>query len=208
MNNFRMNRQAEAQTLVTRLENSFTEDLTTRYAILSMLMREEMKSWKKNDLSDLARDMQNVQDRLEVARGGPVTQKIQKNIVSRLDKMIADLEKPPPKGDNSSNDKDKKDQPRWRQQPKPGEQEQQDKPGQAQNNPQKPLEDSKIATQGGKGTVDQARLRKFGPAWGRLPQRDRARAIQELTRGMSPRHRQAVEEYFRRLAETSTNRKQ
>jgi len=36
--------------------------------------------------------MKRVEDRLDLARGGPKTQKIQKEIVARLDEMIKELE--------------------------------------------------------------------------------------------------------------------
>lgn len=43
-------------------------------------------------------------------------------------------------------------------------------------------------------------MRKVVEQWGRLPPREQARALQELTQGMSPRHREAIENYFRNLA--------
>jgi hypothetical protein len=63
------------------------------------------------------------------------------------------------------------------------------------------MQDSRIANNGGRGTVDQAKLRKLTEGWGRMQPREQARAIQELTRGMSPRHREAIENYFRNLAQ-------
>jgi hypothetical protein len=35
--------------------------------------------------------------------------------------------------------------------------------------------------------------------WGDLPEKDRARALQDLTRGMPPRYKEAIEAYFDRL---------
>jgi hypothetical protein len=55
---------------------------------------------------------------------------------------------------------------------------------------------------GGEGTVKEARLRKLAGEWGRLPERERNRILQDLTRGMSSSHREAVENYFRRLTES------
>ena len=43
-------------------------------------------------------------------------------------------------------------------------------------------------------------MKKLMDQWGQLPPREQARALQELTRGMSPRHREAIENYFRTLA--------
>lgn len=55
-------------------------------------------------------------------------------------------------------------------------------------------------TQGGPGHIDQKRLKTLVENWGSLPPREQARALQELTQGMSPRHREAIENYLRNLA--------
>jgi hypothetical protein len=59
-------------------------------------------------------------------------------------------------------------------------------------------------TQGGPGKVDPIKMQKLVQDWGRLPPREQARALQELTQGLSPRYREAVENYFRNLAQPST----
>jgi hypothetical protein len=43
--------------------------------------------------------------------------------------------------------------------------------------------------------------------WGRLPPREQQRALQELTNGMSARHREAIENYFKALNNPNFNRK-
>ncbi len=68
------------------------------------------------------------------------------------------------------------------------------------------MPDSQIANNGGRGTVDPAKLKKLSGEWGRLPPREQARALQELTRGMSQRHREAIENYFRNLAQVQNKR--
>ena len=60
--------------------------------------------------------------------------------------------------------------------------------------------------QGGPGYVDVARMKKLMENWGTLPPREQARALQELTQGMSQRHREAIENYFRNLANSQTRR--
>ncbi len=50
------------------------------------------------------------------------------------------------------------------------------------------------------------KLTKLMEQWGSLPPREQARALQELTQGMSPRHREAIENYFRNLAQNQTRR--
>ena len=64
------------------------------------------------------------------------------------------------------------------------------------------MQDSQIANNGGQGTVDPIKMRKIIDGWGRMQPREQARALQELTRGLSPRHREAIENYFRNLAQT------
>jgi len=71
------------------------------------------------------------------------------------------------------------------------------------------MPDSRIANNGGRGTVNEARLRKLAEGWGRMNQAERAtamREVDELTRGLSLAHQDLYREYFRRLAEARTQR--
>jgi hypothetical protein len=43
-------------------------------------------------------------------------------------------------------------------------------------------------------------MSKLVQEWGRLPPRQQQEALQQLTQGLSPRHREAIENYFRNLA--------
>jgi hypothetical protein len=63
-----------------------------RYKTVGALMLLDMLTWKEKDLNWIARKMDNSGRRLQLARGGPVTQKIQKDIVRRLDELIKELE--------------------------------------------------------------------------------------------------------------------
>jgi len=53
---------------------------------------------------------------------------------------------------------------------------------------------------GGTGNVDPAKLSKLVQEWGRLPAAQQQEALQQLTQGLSPRHREAIENYFRNIA--------
>jgi hypothetical protein len=175
--------------------NRLLDDVATapeRYRTLAALMALDIHTWNEKDLASISRKMKSVERRLDLARGGPVTQKIQKDIVARLDEMIKELENQA-KGAGASNGGNC-----------PG-----GAPGQGQaggNNPSNPLPDSQIVPVGGDGRVEQAKLKKLVEQWGNLPPREQARALQELTQGMSPRHREAIENYFRNLA-VAQNRK-
>jgi hypothetical protein len=63
-----------------------------RYRTVAALMALDMHTWSEKDLDSIARKMKNVERRLDLSRGGPTTQKIQKEIVARLDEMIKELE--------------------------------------------------------------------------------------------------------------------
>ena len=39
--------------------------------------------------------------------------------------------------------------------------------------------------------------------WGKLPERERAKAMIELTREMPPRYREVIEKYFKELSRNS-----
>jgi hypothetical protein len=67
-------------------------DVPERYKTVGALMLLDMLTWKEKDLNWVARKMDNSGRRLQLARGGPVTQKIQKDIVNRLDELIKELE--------------------------------------------------------------------------------------------------------------------
>ena len=42
-------------------------------------------------------------------------------------------------------------------------------------------------------------------SWGNLPEKERAKAMTELTRNMPPRQREAIEAYFDRLQKQGTD---
>jgi hypothetical protein len=67
-------------------------DVPDRYKMVAVLMALDMQSWREKDLGEIARKMDNIERRLELARGGPHTQKIQKEVVARLDELIKQLE--------------------------------------------------------------------------------------------------------------------
>jgi len=161
-----------------------------RYRTLAALMALDIHTWNEKDLNSIARKMKNVERRLDLSRGGPVTQKIQKDIVARLDEMIKELENQC-KGGGQCNGGNC---PGGGSGPPNG------------NNPSSPATESGIANAGGPGIVEKAKLKNLVEQWGNLPPREQARALQELTQGMDPRHRESIENYFRNLA-VAQNRK-
>src|SRR5262249_53185039 len=67
-------------------------DAPERFKTVGALMLLDMQTWKEKDLSAIARKMDNVERRLELARGGPQTQEIQRDIIARLDELIKEME--------------------------------------------------------------------------------------------------------------------
>ena len=62
------------------------------------------------------------------------------------------------------------------------------------------MQDSQIATNSGPGHVDPKRIKEMAEVWGKLPERERAKAMLELTREMPARYREVIERYFKELA--------
>jgi len=67
-------------------------DSPERYRQVASHMHFEMLTWKEKDLGWIARKMDSIQRRLDLARGGKHTQKMQKEVLVRLDEMIKELE--------------------------------------------------------------------------------------------------------------------
>jgi len=81
----------EANNTIVRLLDDVT-DAPERYKMVSALMVFDMMTWKDKDLGSIARKMDNIERRLDLSRGGPKTQKIQKEVVARLDELIKEKE--------------------------------------------------------------------------------------------------------------------
>jgi hypothetical protein len=64
------------------------------------------------------------------------------------------------------------------------------------------MKDSNIANNQGPGQVNNKRLKKLAKNWGSMPERERQRVMQDLIKGMSDKHAQAIQEYFKRLSNT------
>jgi hypothetical protein len=168
-------------------------DAPDRYKMVSILMLYDMRAWKDKDLGWIARKMNNIERRLELARGGPQTQKMQKEVVARLDEIIKKLEQDQNGGGGGGGC------------PSGGAGGSGSSPG-GTNQPSSPMKDSNIANNGGEGKVDQKRLKGLAEQWGKLPEKERAAAMADLTRGMPPEYRDVIERYFKDIAKASNNK--
>jgi hypothetical protein len=162
-------------------------DAPDRYAMLGRILFVEMATWKKDekDLANIRRLMDNSERRLEHARGGKTTQDIQKKIVFRLDELIKEKENQA-KGQCNGGAC----------------------PGGGQGNqigagsirPNGPAPESGPLGGSGNGTVDERKLKTIAAEWGTMPEKERARAIMEITRDLPARYRVVIEDYFKALS--------
>jgi hypothetical protein len=94
-----MQRKAEAGKTIGRLLEEALQISPDRYKTVATLMLLDMHTWKDKDLGDIARKMDNIERRLDIARGGPETHRQQREVLNRLDELIKKLEnsnkKPP-----------------------------------------------------------------------------------------------------------------
>jgi hypothetical protein len=86
-----LTKSREAGNTIVRLLDDVT-DAPERYKMVAALMVFDMMTWRDKDLGAIARKMDNIERRLDLSRGGPATQKIQKEVIARLDEMIKEKE--------------------------------------------------------------------------------------------------------------------
>ncbi len=184
--------KAEANRTIARLLDE-VPDAPERYKMVATLMHVDMQTWQEKDLGWIARKMDNIERRLELSRGGPQTQKMQKEVVARLDELIKQMENQAknssqanggacPSGSNPNGQPGNTNQP---------------------NNPQR---DSIGGTNSGPGNIDPKKLEGLAKQWGALPPKKQAEAMQELTRDMPAKYRDVIESYFRKLAQSESSR--
>jgi hypothetical protein len=198
-----MLRKSEATKTVMRLLEEGHAISPDRYTTVATLILLDMHTWKDKDLGDIARKMENIRRRLDIARGGPETQRQEREVLNRLDEMIKKLEnqnkkkKKPGDGGGGGGDGD---------QECPDGQPGGSGPPKGVNPPTSPATDAGDPGGASTGKVDEKKFAKLVADWGRLPPREQQRALQEITLGMSPRHREAIENYFKSLTNPSLKR--
>src|SRR5208283_3624291 len=172
------------RTIVRLLDD--VPDAPERYKMVAALMFLDMQQWKEKDLAEIGRKMTNIERRLDLARGGPQTQKLQKDVLARLDEIIKKIENQA-KGSSSSNSGSCPNG-------QPGQQ-----PGNT-NQPSAPQTDSRGDTNTGPGNVDPKKLKELVDGWGKLPEKERVKAMTEMIRDLPPSYRQMIEDYYKRTA--------
>ena len=56
----------------------------------------------------------------------------------------------------------------------------------------------------GAGKVNEVKLATLAKSWGTMPEHERAKAIQDITRDLPARYRVVIEDYFKALSSSST----
>jgi hypothetical protein len=178
-------------------------DAPARYRVVGLLMLDDMQRWNPKSLEEISRKMNNIGRRLDLTRGGPQTQKYEKEVLARLDEMIKKEEqKQQGGGGGGGGGGGKPNDGGCPDGSGPG-----NSPGNSPGNtntPSAPQQDSYGGTNSGPGKVDPKKLKELAENWGKLPERERAEAITALKRGLPPDQQAMIQEYFRRT--TANNR--
>lgn len=157
-----------------------------RYDVLIEAMRDDINKWGDDPLADITRKMGEVQRRLVISKGGPITQEKQRQIVKDLDKLIKEMEdKQNRQGEAKINPTQEKDGPNQQ--------------AQGNKNSNQAATDSNIMGGSGPGKVDEKRLAQIRESWGTLPPSARAKVIQEITRDLPPKFEPLIKNYFQAL---------
>ena len=149
--------------------------LPKRYVTLAKLMEADIKPLKTDSLDEIARMMDDIRRRLDLARAGKIVRDEEEEVVKKLEKMIEELEQQ--------------------------QQQQQAQSGQSSGSqPSNPLQDSQPGQLKGPGEVDPRDIGKKD-GWGNLPPKDRQEVLQQIGRELPAHFRETIEEYFKRLAQ-------
>jgi tetratricopeptide (TPR) repeat protein len=160
-------------------------DSPVRYRMVGVLMHYDMASWQEKDLDWIARKMGVIKDRLDLTRGGPKTRAMQREVLVKLDEKIKEIENKA-SGSSASNGGSC---------PSGG------SPGLPSGNRSSgPAGESALPSAPPmKGEIDMKKVKEYAEVWGKLPERERAKAMTQLTRGMPAKYRDAIESYFKQL---------
>ena len=167
-------RKAEAMESIDRLLADVAA-VPTRYRTVAALMADDMERWSDVGLDPIAREAAAVKDRLELGRSGEKTQEMEKDVLARLDALIHELEGPQGAPVVIPPDSDAQ--------------------------PVRPQDDSFGGNDSGRGRIDMKKLQDAAAQWGNKAPKERAEAMRDLSRNLSPELRETVERYFKELAD-------
>lgn len=152
------------------------DEIPVRYERVARLLRADMTGLEEESLDHIARRMRDITRRLGQGRAGPVTRQVQDGVIESLDKLIAAIEEQQNQQSGGGG-----------------------APGAGNAGNGKPMDDSRIAGGQGPGEVTRRDLGD-GEGWGNLPPHEREQALQQIGREFPAHYREAIEQYFKRLA--------
>lgn len=159
-----------------------TEGVPVRYSTVAALMKIDLEAMEEKSLNDISWKMEDVERRLRLARAGEKTQKVEGEIVSLLDEIIKKIEEQSGGGGGGAG------------------------AGNPSNQSSSPAQDSTIKGSTAPGKVDPKKFKSV-EAWGNLTEKERAKVKNLISRDFPAHYRQAVEEYFKKLATREANPK-
>jgi hypothetical protein len=147
-----------------------------RYQSVAELMQHDLEALKDESLDHVSRQMEDVRRRLALGRAGTKVRQVEDDVIKALDKMIDEMEKRQQQQQQQSADS----------QPMPAP-------------PQKAMSDSRLSRMKSPGEVDRRRIGDSS-GWGDLPPKQREEALQQIGKEFPSHYRDAIEQYFRKLA--------
>jgi hypothetical protein len=174
-----LSKKKEALADIDRLLNGwFNVPVPQRYIALAYTMQADISLWKDDGLEPIGRKMYNISRRLQLNKGGRTTRKQQREVILRLDEIIKKLEN-------------------------------EQKLGKATGCPIEiskykqdgilPLDDSKLGGVKGEGKATRKLIKDTASVWGSLPDKERAKAMIEISRDVPTKYRYLIEKYFKEL---------
>lgn len=171
-----LDREAALESFDQLLERE--DEIPVRFAKLARLLRADIASVEPDSLDHIARRIRDVRRRLDLGHAGPLTRQVQEGVISSLDKLIEKAEQQQQQAGGGGGGGGG---------------------GSGQGGQLQPMDDSRIAGGRGPGEV---RKKDLGTSdgWGNLPPHEREAALQQIDREYPPHYREAIEQYFKRLA--------
>ncbi len=154
------------------------EHVPRRYLAVAQLMRPDLENLEDDSLDHIARRMDDIRRRLQLGRANDKVQEIEGGVIESLDKLIEKAKRQQQQAQGGT--------------PKGGQ-------------PGRPAEESRILPGRGPGEVTKKDIGEES-GWGDLPPKQREAALQQIGREFPAHYRDAIEQYFRRLAGSEADR--
>lgn len=168
------------KSLANLLDN--VPEIPHRYRSIAALMKTDLEALKDESLDHISRQMEDIRRRLALGRAGKKVRKVEDDVIEALDKLIKEAEDRAQQSQSAGG-------------------------AGAMPQPRQAMPDSRIARMQGAGEVDRRRIGDTS-GWGDLPPKQREEALQQIGKDFPPHYRDAIEQYFRKLAaETEEGRR-